>query len=466
MPDDFDETDAIPTSSPSTGWMLADRYRVVDRIGAGGMADVFRAHDELLKRDVAVKVFRSGFGDAGDTAGVARQALELQSLARLNHPNLITLYDGSMTAEPTYLVMELVEGQDLAERLKDGALPADEVREIGAQIAGALAYVHAQGLAHRDVKPANILLGTDGEHISGTSVRARLSDFGIVRLIDSPRMTSPELTVGTASYLAPEQARGGDVGTPADVYSLGLVLIESLTGARSFGGPMLEAMAARLSRPPHIPPDLPPPWPQLLQAMTAMDPAARPTASQVAQSLRGTGTQPLAAPPVLPLDPASATTSYLAAAPAAYSPSSTSILPPMAAAAAAAPRPVASASRPLEPERRTPSAWRAALITLALLALVGLVIFLLLSNANDGPTPAQTPTPTKSVSSSAKSTQPSTRAPSRTSQQQTPTPTPSTSSTSSSASSSSKAKPSKTKASKSKTSKAPASLSTSSSPAG
>ncbi len=382
---DAEPTGQVPNAAApgGTGWVLAGRYRVLDRIGSGGMAEVFRAHDDLLNRDVAIKVFKSGVDETGDTAGVARQALELQSLARLNHPNLITLYDGSMSnVGPSFLVMELVEGTDLAVRLQSGALPAEEVREIGAQIASALAYVQAQGLAHRDVKPANILLGADGDHTSGSGVRARLSDFGIVRLLDSPRMTSADLTVGTASYLSPEQARGGDVGPPADVYSLGLVLIETLTGHRSFDGPMLEAMAARLSRPPHIPAELPPPWPQLLTAMTALDPAARPSATQVAQALRGS-----APPPVLPpLGPAAAaaTTTYLPAAPAAYSASGTTALP----ARAALPPPVVPV-RPLprEPER-SPSPWRAALLTLAglvVLGIVGLVIYLLSSGTSDNP---------------------------------------------------------------------------------
>ena len=214
---------------------------------------------------------------------------------------------------PSFLVMELVDGTDLAVRLHSGALPPRRGRARSARRSpSALAYVHAQGLAHRDVKPANILLGADGDHASGSGVRARLSDFGIVRLIGSPRMTSADLTVGTASYLSPEQARGSDVGAPADVYSLGLVLIEALTGQRSFDGPMLEAMAARLSRPPHIPADLPPPWPQLLTAMTALDPGDRPTATQVAQTLHGSAALP-PVPPIAAGGRAAATTTFLPA---------------------------------------------------------------------------------------------------------------------------------------------------------
>jgi eukaryotic-like serine/threonine-protein kinase len=270
--------------------MLGGRYRVLDRIGVGGMAEVFRACDELLARDVAVKVFRA-LPAAPDTAsGVGRQEIELRALARLNHPNLITLFDGSIGESDAraYLVMELITGPTLAARIADGPLAEPQAREVGIQIADALAYVHGLGMVHRDVKPANILLGTDTTH-GDMTVRARLSDFGIVRLLGSERMTSVEFTLGTASYLAPEQARGSDVGPAADVYSLGLVLIEALTGVRSYDGPPLEAVLARLKHGPDVPDDLPPPWPTLLAAMTATDPAARPTATQVADALRGTG---------------------------------------------------------------------------------------------------------------------------------------------------------------------------------
>ncbi|MDT4937059.1 MAG: eukaryotic-like serine/threonine-protein kinase, partial [Pseudonocardiales bacterium] len=233
------------------GWVLSGRYRVHERLGSGGMADVFRAHDELLGRDVAVKVFRT-LGPAEEAGGPERQERELQALARLSHPHLITLFDASITDRPAYLVMELVDGPSLAARLTDGPLPESEVRAIGSQIADALAYVHAQGMVHRDVKPANILLGTDG--IAGDGVgRARLSDFGIVRLLGTERLTAADFTLGTASYLAPEQARGGDVTPAADVYSLGLVLIEALTGTRSFDGTPVEAVLARLSRSPDVP---------------------------------------------------------------------------------------------------------------------------------------------------------------------------------------------------------------------
>ena len=348
---------------PEAPWVLGGRYRVVDRLGQGGMADVFRAHDELLDRDVAVKVFRTPpqVGDV-DTQAELRRELELQSLAQLSHPNLTTLFDGSVSGDgPGYLVLELVPGSDLATRLHDGPLPEPLARVVCTQIAEALAYVHAHGMVHRDVKPANILLGEDGRP---DSVRARLSDFGIVRMIGSERMTAADLTLGTASYIAPEQARGANAEPPADVYSLGLVMIEALTGTRCFDGPLHEALAARLTTSPAIPTTLPHPWPALLAAMTASDPAHRPSAEQVAEALHADAVRTAAVAPVsMPMAAA-------AAAPA-FSP------PPAA---------VAETWYPDAPPPRRRGLW--ALAVLALTAIIaGGAYFLMSGNAAPVKTP-------------------------------------------------------------------------------
>jgi serine/threonine protein kinase len=189
--------------------------------------------------------------------------------------------------------MELVEGETLADLIRRGALPSDRVADIGARLADALGYVHAQGLVHRDVKPANVLLGVDG--------RVRLTDFGIARLVDAAKVTATGLTVGTASYLSPEQVTGDPVGPPADIYALGLVLLECLTGKREYPGGAVEVALARLSRPPQVPATLPAGWAGLLGAMTDRNPARRPTAQVVGTDLHqiaagGQATTVLAAP--------------------------------------------------------------------------------------------------------------------------------------------------------------------------
>ncbi len=352
--------------------MIGARYRVDERIGSGGMAEVFRAHDEVLDRPVAVKVFRAEHvaHDGSDTAnGTERQQLEVAALARLNHPNLIALYDGSLDAAPhAFIVMELIEGPTLAAQIAQGPLPEASVREIGIQLADGLAYVHAQGMVHRDVKPENILLGVDRSDDDHT-VRARLSDFGIVRLLGTERLTSVNFTLGTASYLAPEQARGSAVDPPADIYSLGLVLLEALTGQRMFEGPPLEAAMARLSQRPQVPAGLPEPWPGLLYAMTEFDPAARPTAAAVSRVLRNEGSRAL---PLVPLAVPVA---------AGFADAPTGMVPAMAG-------PVPAEQLPVRRRRRVSAMAIAAVLSL-LVILTTLGIFLF--TGNDSKSPALAP---------------------------------------------------------------------------
>ncbi|MFB9749734.1 serine/threonine-protein kinase, partial [Leifsonia shinshuensis] len=261
------------------GERVADRYRLVERVGSGGMAEVFRAHDEMLGRDVALKIFRREFASAED---LQRQQAEVRLLANLSHPSLVTLFDTTSDVDGRgVLVLEYVDGTDAGARLKAGPLPAPAVAALGADIARALAYIHAKGVVHRDVSPANILL--PGATSSG--VAAKLTDLGIARLVDDARITSTGFVIGTASYLSPEQAAGGPVGAPSDVYSLGLVLLECLTGRREFPGSGVESAAARLARDPEVPATLDPDWRQLLRSMVARDPGDRPAADVVAARL-------------------------------------------------------------------------------------------------------------------------------------------------------------------------------------
>lgn len=378
-----DDTQAIgplpqsPAGPASGGWVIGGRYRMLDRIGAGGMAEVFRAHDEVLDRPVAVKVFRAEHVAQDDAHGIERQQLEVAALARLNHPNLIALYDGSLDAAPhAFIVMELIEGPSLAARIAEGPLPEASVREIGIQLADGLSYVHAQGMVHRDVKPENILLGIDRSDDDHT-VRARLSDFGIVRLLGSERLTSANFTLGTASYLAPEQARGSAVDPPADIYSLGLVLLEALSGRRMFDGPPLEAALARLSQRPIVPADLPAPWAPLLHAMTEFDPALRPTASEVARTLRNEGSRAL---PLVPLAVPVA---------AGFAEAPTGMMAVAALASTSRPGGVLPAEPPRRRHRLSGTAIAAVLSLLVILTTLGIFLF----TGNDSRSPASTPTP-------------------------------------------------------------------------
>jgi serine/threonine protein kinase len=255
--------------------MVAGRYRIESRLGRGGMADVFAAQDTLLDRRVAIKLLRET-PDSETTR--ARFVSEARILAGTSDPGLVTVLDAGITGDHPYLVMELLPGGTVADLVDRCSQPLDRVAEIGAQVASALVPVHAAGVVHRDIKPSNLLFDGQG--------RVRVADFGIARLVgDTVRVTATGTTIGTATYLAPEQAAGGEVGTAADVYALGLVLLELITGAPAFGGTPTEAALARLTHDPAVPDDLPPPLGRLLSAMTSREPGARPTAAQVAAEL-------------------------------------------------------------------------------------------------------------------------------------------------------------------------------------
>jgi serine/threonine protein kinase len=277
------------------GSTVGGRYVLGSVLGRGGMAEVWDAQDTVLQRRVAVKLFR---GDPESAAEEQRREAEIRLVAALSHPNLVTVFDagtdfGCPGAPCTFLVMELVEGTTLSRLLPLGALSPTDVADLGAQMASALAYVHARGVVHRDLKPANILLASTPRElangVTAIGVTAKLTDFGIARILDGARVTLTGTTVGTANYLSPEQASGADVSPASDVYSLGLVLLECLSGKAAFPGHGVEAAVARLQRAPAIPDDIDPAWQGLLATMTARDPAIRPSAATVANRLRAVG---------------------------------------------------------------------------------------------------------------------------------------------------------------------------------
>ncbi|WP_309054844.1 protein kinase [Streptomyces sp.] len=256
-----------------TAHAVAGRYRLDDLLGRGGAADVYEGMDLRLRRPVAVKVFRPD----GATDTEERFDGEGRLLAQLQHPGLITVYDCGRDDGTPYLVMELVRGTTLRRRIATAPLAPAEACRIGAALASALAHVHEAGVVHRDVKPANILLDEEGA--------PRLTDFGISRLLGTTAQTVTGALVGTAAYMAPEQVLGRGAGPAADIYSLGLVLIESIKGELEYGGAPLEAAIARLHRPPLVPPDIPAAVVELLEAMTDADESRRPDARAVERAL-------------------------------------------------------------------------------------------------------------------------------------------------------------------------------------
>jgi hypothetical protein len=246
--------------------VLPERYRIEHVIGRGGTAVVYAAHDTLLNRSVAIKVFTA----ATDSARALReQQQEAQTLAGLTHHALVTLFDAGVDdtdpdAPHVFLVMERVDGPDLGQRLRSGALSPMQVTYLGLDLCDALLYVHERGWLHRDIKPANVLLV---ERLSDRRLRGKLSDFGIATVLGAAA-DDGEFTVGTAAYLSPEQVQGGVLVGASDVYSLGLVLIQAATGRVSFPGAVLESAFARLSRDPEIPETLPPRLASVLSGMT------------------------------------------------------------------------------------------------------------------------------------------------------------------------------------------------------
>jgi serine/threonine-protein kinase len=231
------------------------------------MASVYLGRDGQLERRVAVKLLAASVGRDDELR--RRFARESRLAARLSHPNVVAVFDAGEDAGRPYIVMEYVEGETLADVLRRrGALPADEAAGIAGQVAAGLAHAHAQGLVHRDVKPQNLLVSGDG--------RVKIADFGVARGDDLSKLTQAGTVLGTAAYLSPEQAAGSEVGPASDVYSLGVVLYELLTGRTPYRFDSLVDLAA-----PRKPPPPPPALADVVARCLDNDPSERPSAAEL-----------------------------------------------------------------------------------------------------------------------------------------------------------------------------------------
>jgi len=453
---------------PTSGITLGGRFQLTTRIAIGGMGEVWKAKDLILGRIVAIKVLKEEY--TGDPGFLQRFRAEARHTALLNHVGIANVFDYGEEEGSAYLVMELVPGQPLSSIIEhEQVLSPDRTLSIMAQTARALSVAHAQGLVHRDVKPGNLLITPDG--------RVKVTDFGIARLADQVPLTQTGQVMGTAQYLAPEQATGQTATGASDIYSLGVIGYECLTGHRPFSGEsqIAIALAQVNDAPPPLPESLPKPVRALLMSMLAKDPKNRPAnaikLAEAAEAIRNgdISAAHAAVPGMLlyeggtgamtaPVNIATAPTGVIGSEknPTA----ATSALPVLGAAAAgaAAGGAAAAAAGDLdgaptragstlsradalaaertwdqepepygdepedEPERRKRSPWTWPLIALILLVLFA-VAGILLSQAGflfPGQNPAATTsgTPSRSVSTS------STPTPTATSQTPTPTPTP------------------------------------------
>ncbi len=258
-------------SGDIAGRKVLNRYKILERLGGGGMSVVWKAYDLVLDRNVALKVLRPEMSE--DDEFISRFRREAQSVASLSHPNIVSIYDVGEDSGLYFIVMELVEGETLRDRLKArGRLPVSEALEITSKICQGLGHAHARRIIHRDIKPQNILITPQGD--------VKVADFGIARALGGVSTTSRDVVIGSAPYLSPEQAKNGTVSVRSDLYSLGVVLYEMLTGKPPFGGesPVAVALQHVQGEVPKVAdarPDVPPQVDELVQVALAKNPADR-----------------------------------------------------------------------------------------------------------------------------------------------------------------------------------------------
>lgn len=451
---------------PTTGITLGGRFQLTTRIAIGGMGEVWKAKDLVLGRIVAIKVLKEEY--TGDPGFLQRFRAEARHTALLNHVGIANVFDYGEEEGSAYLVMELVPGQPLSSIIEhEQVLSPDRTLSIIAQTARALAVAHAQGLVHRDVKPGNLLITPDG--------RVKVTDFGIARLADQVPLTQTGQVMGTAQYLSPEQATGQTATGSSDIYSLGVIGYECLSGHRPFSGEsqIAIALAQVNDAPPPLSESLPAPVRALLMSMLSKDPKDRPAnaikLAEAAEAIRNGDISAARAavpgmllfdadtgPITAPVDTATAPTGVIGTQHDS-TPTATSALPVLGAGAAGAAAGMAAGAAadgdtprgPLaranalaaernwdqeeetyddvpsdEPRRKGRSPWTWPLVALILLLLFALVGFLL--NQMGLFSPSGNPTSGTTTSSAAPSSATPTRTPSATPTQtrSTPTPTP------------------------------------------
>ncbi len=268
------------------GELIAGRYELEELVGSGGMATVYRAHDRLLERSVALKILHEQFSQ--DPDALERFGREARAVAQLAHPNIVTVIDRGEDAGRPYIVFEYIGGENLKQLVaREGPLPVATVIEIGLQVARALEAAHDRGVVHRDIKSQNVLLAEEG--------RAKVTDFGIARTRNTEGMTLTGTIMGTSDYIPPEQARGETAGEAGDVYSLGVVLFELLTGRLPYEGDNAVAVAMRHVNDPvpdvrELRQDVPPRLAALVHRALAKEPRDRfPTMSDLVAELEACG---------------------------------------------------------------------------------------------------------------------------------------------------------------------------------
>lgn len=385
---------------PSTETTLGGRYDLTERIAIGGMGEVWKARDKVLGRIVAVKILKEEY--TGDPGFLERFRAEARHTALLNHPGVANVFDYGEEDGSAYLVMELVPGEPLSAIIeKERKLDSDRILNFMAQTARALAAAHAQGLVHRDVKPGNLIITPDD--------RVKVTDFGIARLADQVPLTATGQVMGTAQYLAPEQATGQQATASSDMYSLGIIGYECLAGRRPFTGEsqIAIALAQVNDPPPALPTKIPAPAAALIMCLLSKDPEDRPkSATALASAIDAIRRQDIpaaikAVPTLGKFLPEGAQTSstQVMTAPTTVAPSAkrfgsgkkytpqpnTAEMPAVAPAAAYGSRPA------YEPEKKK-SGWLWVSLLLAL-AIIGMIVWFVLAgqgsskNAVEGSSP-------------------------------------------------------------------------------